>query len=420
VVLDLLFGLSLLVAPVSWLVSPLRIPLGGVTVSVAWGIRPLLAPLAIVALRFGVKALVGRGGERGRGLLEYAFFRKLCLSVTATFIFFLVLEQVLVWTGFEAELSPIVIKGEKGEVTTGKAVIRDPELRWKYNPGAEKTGKIINSLGFRDREVDRVKPDGMVRVICMGGSCTAQGKVTYSEYLHAMLTNAPPTAAEWEAFNMGVTGYSSAQGLRVFQKLGRELAPDIVTVYYGWNDHWLAGGRPDSNRMARTMSRRGSKLVEIVRRKRFGQLLVMLVTPGRNFAVRKLDDCLRVPREEYVATLGRFVTEIREAGAVPVVITAPRASKVTKALVRNGQAKSVEEALALHDEYVELTRRVARESGAALLDLAADFLEEGDYEWDLFKGDGVHQEKEGRIRIAGRIYDELVRLAPGLNLPAED
>ncbi|MBM4144325.1 MAG: hypothetical protein FJ225_12145 [Lentisphaerae bacterium] len=410
--LDLLFFASLLAAPAAWLASPLRLDAGPLHVSVTWGIRPLLAPPALLLLRAALAALARRRGRPAPPLLRKPVFRKAALGVAVTFAFFLGFEQVLAWAGFEARLPPIVIRGEDDADVRASGVIPDPELRWKYNPGVEVSGKIVNSLGFRDREVRRLKPPGAVRVICMGCSCTAHGTTTYAEYLHAMLSNAPPTAASWEAFNMGVTGYSSVQGLRLFEKLGRELAPDFVTIYYGWNDHWRGGSAPDSNRMALRMSRAGSRAFEVLRGKRFGQLLIQALTPGRNVAARPGEGCLRVPREEYVLTLSRFIREARRAGAVPVVITAPRASKLTKALVRNGQVRSVAEGIALHDEYAELTRRAARENDAVLLDLAGSFLKEGEYEWDFFKGDGIHQEPEGRRRIAERIYALLRELGP--------
>jgi len=411
--LDTLFLLALLVLPASWLMTPLKLVIGPAELSVSWGLKPLLAPIVLLSVRFGIRRLAQRSGKTARGLWEHVFFRRVSLAIGVTFLFFFGFEQVLELLDFEAKLPPIVIRGSEGEEEPrAKGVIPDPELRWKYNPGVDVHGKVVNSLGFRDREVDPAKTPGTVRVICMGGSCTAHGKVPYSEYVHRLLTNAPPTAEQWEAFNMAVTGYSSVQGLRLFQRSTKQLEPDIVTLYYGWNDHWLGGSVPDSNRMALAMNPFFSTVFEILRKKRFGQFLVYLATPGQNIAVTTLGGCLRVPQDQYRATLTRFVAEIRSIGAVPVVITAPRYHRLTKALVRNGQGNSLEEIIALHDEYVDITREVARDTDTHLLDLVAIFAEED--MTGYYKGDGIHHDKKGRKRVAEELHNKLREIAAGL------
>jgi lysophospholipase L1-like esterase len=417
--LDALALAALVLLPLSWMASPLRFAWGPIRLGVAWGWKPA----ALAAALLGLRTLAGRAARRAAGpdssrSWTRRLFPRLCLAVLVPFAFFLLLEHALEAAGFEASLPPIVIRGETGKGQRTSGVIPDPELRWKYNPGVEVVGKVVNRLGFRDREVDPVKAPGVIRVICMGDSCTAHGKVPYSEYLHGMLTNSPPGNAKWEAFNMGVTGYSCVQGLRLFQNRGRALEPDIVTLYFGWNDHWLGGKVPDSNRMALSMSRAGSAAFDALRRKRFGQLLVLLCTPGRTLAFRKAEGCLRVPQEEYRTVMRRFIREIRAAGAVPIVITAPRASRLAEALVRDGEIVSVEEGIRLHDEYVRMTREVAALTRTPLLDLADGFVATGEDEWTLFKGDGIHQEKEGRIRIAERLYAKISELAAGGSLRA--
>ena len=57
----------------------------------------------------------------------------------------------------------------------------------------------------------------------------------------------PPTSQPWEAFNMAVYGYSALEGLKLFQTRGQQLAADVVTIYYGWNDHWLSIGADPGN-----------------------------------------------------------------------------------------------------------------------------------------------------------------------------
>ncbi|MCX7007790.1 MAG: hypothetical protein NTY53_11185, partial [Kiritimatiellaeota bacterium] len=83
----------------------------------------------------------------------------------------------------------------------------------------------------------------------------------------------------------------------------------------------------------------------------------------------------------------RFVREIRAANAIPVLITAPR-RPLRHLLVEKHHAHSVAEAEQLHDKYVAITRTVALESHAELLDLAASM---ADPTYDAcFRPDGIH------------------------------
>lgn len=118
---------------------------------------------------------------------------------------------------------------------------------------------------------------------------------------------------------------------------------------------------------------------------------------------------LRVPPDEYRENLQALVTEIRAAGAVPILLTAPRGSILTPLLVKNKQVARIEDAYRLHDEYADITRAVARETGAALLDVERMFREEKADA--LFSDDGIHQNKDGRRRIAAEIYKLLSQIS---------
>ncbi|MBU1693948.1 MAG: hypothetical protein KKC51_08280 [Verrucomicrobia bacterium] len=308
---------------------------------------------------------------------------------------------------FSAPVQPITIVGRDGKAKPDddRGMIPDSELQFRFNPGAEWRGRRINALGFLGREAESNKAPGAVRVICMGDSCTAQGNPPYADFLHERLTNAPPTPQPWEAFNMAVHGYSSEQGLRLFRRQTRYLQPDYVTLYFGWNDLWRSR-TTDRLKLARRSGPIWGRIQKLMNRSRLYQFIV-----SRSQA-RQTPDAdnyvLRVPPEEYRQNLLALVTEIRAAGAVPILITAPRASTLTPLLAANRQVARIEDAYRLHDEYCEITREVAKETGAPLLDLARIFREES---LDaLFSDDGIHLVKDGRRRIAEEIYKLLVEL----------
>lgn len=384
--------------------------LGPSHMTVSAGPKPIVVTLLLV----GVWALLRYGGPRTADRLGRVFrsnaFRKPALALVMVTLFFGGAELILRIVGFEAELPTIVIRGETGPDGTNRFTIPDPELRWRLNPGVEFNGRAVNSMGFLDREVDPVKAPGMTRVICLGDSCTGQGIPPYSGFLHQRLVEDPPTDAPWEAFNMGVHGYSSVQGLRLFQRQGQDLHPDLVSIYYGWNDHWL-GGQTDSEAMPWGMSELKSEVVEKLRETRVFQAMVHLLRPPHRreaAPVSEGDMVLRVPPDEYRWTLERLVREIQGVGAVPVLLTAPRAETLTSLLVRNGQTRDLQEVIALHDQYNDIVRQLAVEQTIPLVDLAVLF--SGPESAPLFADDGIHLRREARIRIADELHTLLETL----------
>ncbi|MDZ4200043.1 MAG: SGNH/GDSL hydrolase family protein [Kiritimatiellia bacterium] len=334
--------------------------------------------------------------------------KRLALSGFSLLLVLGAAEAVLRLMRFSAPLQPITIVGREGVSNPDdtRGMLPDSELQVRFNPGAEWRGRRVNQLGFLGREVEAAKKPGTVRVICMGDSCTASGVPPYADFLHERLTERPPTDQPWEAFNMAVHGYSTEHGLRLFHRQTRHLEPDYVTLFYGWNDHWRAH-TTDRLRLARRVGPIQGRLVKLFRRTRLAQFV------SSRTMVRQVPDVdnfvLRVPHEEYRQNLRQLVAAIRRVRAVPILMTAPRASALTPLLVKNRQVARLEDAIRLHDEYAEITREVAIETGAALLDLARIF--EDEKADALFSDDGIHHVREGRERIAREIYECIAALA---------
>jgi lysophospholipase L1-like esterase len=371
----------------------------------------VLAPALLLIARFVVARVSVKDGRNLCGLLGHAVGRRAVLCLGSLYLTVGLLESVLAVTDFKLDMPPVIfsLADEAGTIQQQKGYA-DPELRWRFRKGERYHGTVINSLGYRDREVEPRKPEGGMRVICMGDSCTAQGKPPYSGRLHALLESDPPSDHAWEAFNMAVYGYSSIQGLRVFQKEARLLSPDVVTVYFGWNDHWIEP-QTDRARMAVALPRWQALLYERLRSKRAFMLLAHLAGRGEHLAVgRNAGPVFRVPPEEYRDVLVEFVEAIRDVGAHPILMTAPRGK--TDLNINHVRFPDRDVDLnQVHDEYVEITRAVAEAHDVVLLDLHRLWKDKRD--GPLFTSDGIHLTDAGLQRVAELLKQELDDLVAG-------
>ncbi len=118
--------------------------------------------------------------------------------------------------------------------------------RWQeYEPGArldvvaggERFVVEISSAGYRTHEFEVPKPEGMVRIVCIGGSTTVAGRTnqeTYPAFLEKKLRERFPGLAV-EVLNLGVSSVTTEYWRgRLDRVLGFE--PDIVVQYQAIND----------------------------------------------------------------------------------------------------------------------------------------------------------------------------------------
>jgi lysophospholipase L1-like esterase len=124
------------------------------------------------------------------------------------------------------------------------AILRqDPALIWKVRERIDVLfqGKRVqtNALGLRNAEI-RPKEQGCRRIICMGESLTFGWGVdeteAYPRVLERLLRSRVTAGGRIEVINAGQVGYSSFQGLRLFERTIAPLDPDIITVPYVVND----------------------------------------------------------------------------------------------------------------------------------------------------------------------------------------
>lgn len=125
-----------------------------------------------------------------------------------------------------------------------KWMVADKEIGYyDYRPNFE--GKIysaeakINSVGLRGEEIEKTKPAGTWRVLCIGDSTTfgfyVKNGESWPEQLQKILRERFPER-KIEVLNAGRVAYSSFQGLRYLEKIGLDFEPDLVIAGFGQND----------------------------------------------------------------------------------------------------------------------------------------------------------------------------------------
>jgi len=272
----------------------------------------------------------------------------------------------------------------------------------------------INSLGFPGDEVVIPKPADTYRIVFLGDSCTYQG---YPVLIGELLTERAVTRAKIDVVNLSVPGYSSHQGRIVAELFLPRLEPDLVFVYYGWNDHWLAYGAPDAQKTIEMPT--GLQRTRIYQELASARLLQLGHWLGsllrREHAGRPLDQ-VRVPEQDYrknLVAIRDLVTRL----SVPVVfVTAPTSHYrlgVPEPLIRLHYGVNAESVMRMHRSYNQVCREVAAAgSGVSVIDLERELSDSAELE-RIFLGGGIHFSEYGARLVAERIAEFMVPFLSG-------
>ena len=315
--------------------------------------------------------------------------KKVVYAGLTVFMLFGVIELVLRVAGFSRPTTPEAMAftfplDEFNREAAQPFLQRDTVLFWKPKPNV--LGH--NSRGIYGPEFADSKNPRVFRIVTLGDSCTHLGPHPYPRRLQAILDAAQP--GRFEVINAGVIGYSSYQGLMRLRHEVAAWSPDLVTVYFGWNDHWLARGysdreQPDATGWIRHASDAADHL-------RLYQLLASMVSRRSAGGPRQY----RVSLDDYASNLRNMKLAADAMGARLWFITAPHALElgVSSDLVASGEAADVAGVLRLHERYNDQVRAVAAELGVTLVDF--DRLFNAMNKSGLFIDDHIHLSDTGR------------------------
>lgn len=283
-----------------------------------------------------------------------------------------------------------------------QAFIPDDYLLWRLKPGENLAGLIVDDLGLLGtREPADPFSRKRVRLLCLGDSVTALTYRTWPSRVERLARMAPggPTL---EVYNAAVPGYTTEQGLRRMEQLGK-LQSDVVVACFGWNDQFPALSVPDRELGYASAFTRGMHRI-------FGgfRLYQLLTASAEARTVRRSGGdsaggtrALRVSPEQFHVNLRAFVAEVRATRALPVLATQPEnLGEATERHLKSSQFVAGDEgaAVELHRQYNDIVRRVAQELQVPLVDLEEEFLRRR--REHFFEADGMHLTSRGHNHIA--------------------
>ncbi|MCB9780422.1 MAG: hypothetical protein H6742_17790 [Alphaproteobacteria bacterium] len=206
----------------------------------------------------------------------------------------------------------------------------DGNLEGEVVPHKEVNGSFrvsTNADGLRVPRHDREKAAGMHRVMTLGCSTTYGWGVDDNESYPARLESRLKAAGhdDWEVINGGQPGYSSQQGLRLWDEVLSHYAPDIVMIGYVVQDARKAAYSDKSQAILQNDAHFLKQNV-LYRWKSYLALRVLLGEVQVRAKERPNGDdggVYRVPPQDFADNLRRLVKDVRAVGGVPVLFGYP-------------------------------------------------------------------------------------------------
>jgi lysophospholipase L1-like esterase len=302
--------------------------------------------------------------------------KKIVLLFFGIVVGLLICEMVLRITGFGA-VTPQMNFGMHAKIALEQGYfLPDAKLFWKVrpdlNPQFERDAKIQNP----DRPVP---PHGSKkRVLILGDSCSriAGDGMPYSAILEQDLG-----PDRWEVLNASVPGYTSYQGLEWLKSQLLAAHPDVMVVYFGWNEHWRTTGETDQ---------------QYAKSRTFAYPRILTLVKGKHKTPP-----FRVSIPEYRDNLDSIVRLVRENGGTVMLIAGPYhfVPGVEAQYVKDKYLVPGDDVTSIHRSYLDVVRGFKTQDGVMVVEVDKVFEELGNYPL-LMRQDGIHFTDAGHRAMA--------------------
>lgn len=259
-------------------------------------------------------------------------------------------------------------------------------------------------IQWKPKEYDKTLQDWSgvkIDMLHMGDSCTQLGN--YRGELERLMAERQPEK-HFRNLKIAVAGWSSFQGLQQMRRDVVALKPRYVTIYFGWNDHWLSYGMADKYM---DFSKARFPLYRYLQQARVFQIFSFVynhLLQSQSAEQRPV----RVSPEDYRANLLAMIDIARKNGITPILITAPSSHRQGQEPIylQDRFLKQLDQLVPLHQQYNNIVRAVAKEQNVLLLDLDQEFaaLPYETVRDQYMKYDGIHLRPAGGTAIAESIY----------------
>lgn len=251
----------------------------------------------------------------------------------------------------------------------------------------------INALGFRGNLYDpNLHNDDETKVMILGDSCAfgwgiLDYRLTFQSILEESLGEQP---GEFKVYNFSQPGYSSSQGKVVFNRWFSEVNPNLLIIYFGWNDIWETPLLTDNQYLNLLQFTHSPPLRWIQKTNTylaFESLYQTYIIKPSSQHSQINNKNVRVPMEDAIANFKTFVTVANERDTEVILILPPlsnRAPGLSGILGYNNKIRNE-----FHKDAMVLN------------------LKDMDYDspnsYGFFFPDGFHPNNEGAKYIAGQL-----------------
>jgi len=309
--------------------------------------------------------------------------KKGSLVLAGTLFGLLLVEVLLRLTGFGMVRPQMDFDQNTRVALQAGQFVPDGRLLWRES--AESRSAAAAALNLVPADGSAPPKNRKFRILCLGDSCTrlAPRDRPFSVVLQERLG-----LERVEVYNAGVPGYTSQQGLVWLRKDLLEYQPDLVVVYFGWNDHWRTTGWTDRELMAR-FARWRPRLLNL-------------------FQGRHEPPPFRVATAEFGQNLRAIAAAVADRGGRTLFLTAPShfTAEARAHHLQTGYILPGDNPAAIHSRYEQEVRRLGDQPRSRVFDAAQLFARLQQPQYLLFP-DGIHPTDLGHLVLATALADEI-------------